>query len=98
MQVIAIVIFVKDLLKNMEGWKMCEEFYGKWEIKNVMFEMFRRWGEGIKDHLEMECYTKGHEEQRKIFAKTTRYVDPMDFLLYCECNYDFWFILSLVSV
>lgn len=68
---------------------MREEFYGKWENKGIIFEMFRRWGENIKDHLEMECYPSGKPNERHIFAKTTRYIEPMDFLLYCQYNYEY---------
>lgn len=68
---------------------MRQEFYGKWENKGIIFEMFRRCGEGIKDHLEMETYPAEKERERKIFAKTTRYIEPMDFLLYCQCNYEY---------
>lgn len=50
-----------------------QEFYGRWEDKGIVFEMFRRWGDGIKDHLEMECYPTGKESEKKVFARTTRY-------------------------
>ena len=68
---------------------MKQEFCGKWENKGVVFEMFRRWGNDIKDHLEMETYPAGKENERVIFTKTTHYIEPMDFLLYCEYNYNY---------
>lgn len=62
--------------------KEYKEFYGKYTEKGVDFEIWRKWGEGIKDHLE--CFVNG-----ELFAKTTRYIDVMDFVLYCQYNYIF---------
>ncbi len=57
-----------------------KEYYGRFEDGGKAFHIWRKWGNGEPDHLE--CYVDG-----KLFAKTTRYIDFRDFVLWCFYNY-----------
>ena len=60
------------------------ELIAKDENKGVIFEVYM-----LKNAcLECYAYPKNEEWNKKFFAHTTKPIDFRDFILYCECNYN----------
>lgn len=75
-------------LMGVDVWTR-REFYGRWVSNGVVFEIFREWGDEKGDRLVCFTYHVGRESSAKLFAHTDRYINIMDFLLYCQYNYKY---------
>ena len=62
------------------------ELIAKDRNKGIVFEIYR-----LNKNSCLECYTyPEHKEwEKKLFAHTTRPVDFIDMILYCEYNYEY---------
>lgn len=82
-EVAALIFALRETKKTQD----CQEYYGRWRNKGVVFEIFRKWGGKTKDHLECYTYPEGMRGKRMLFAHTSRFIDHMDFLLFCQYNF-----------
>ncbi len=80
----ALAMALREVPKLPDGRR--QEYVGRWDSNGTVFEIFRMWGGGQKDHLECFIYPEGKRSLRTLYAQTTEFICHMDFLLYCMYN------------